>query len=182
MAQDYKTIETEIPVGGSYSGDIDRGNEYSYLKEEYDIVHHFIDKSERKETDVQEESLKEKTETESRNKFLWLDKNNYTTSLQRWKGYVVEVNDETFSAKLEDLSNEGTHEIGSFEIDEVHPDDRSLIEKGAIFYWSIVYEMDRGQVIKGSKIRFQRIVNWSVKNYDMAADFATHIKESIKTE
>lgn len=182
MAQDYKTIESKVPMEGSYSGDIGQENEYSYLKEKYDVTPYFIDESDRNETVVQGESVKEKTETESRNKFLWLDKNNYTTSLQRWKGYVTEVNKETFSAKLEDLTNKGTHEIASFDIAEVHPDDRSLIEKGAIFYWSIVYQMDRGQVIKGSKIRFQRIVNWSVKNYDAAADFATHIKESIKTE
>lgn len=181
MTTDFKTDESVKYKGSSLSEDIDQETKYSYLKEKYDVSPHFIDSNRSKET-IEEEFLKEKTKTESRNKFLWLDKNNYTTSLQRWKGYIQEVNEKTFSAKLEDLTNKGTYEIADFDIKDVHPDDHHLIEKGAIFYWSIVYQMDSGQVIKGSTIRFQRIVKWSGKNYDAAVDYASRIKDTIKTD
>lgn len=181
MVQDYKTIESD-KVESSYSGDLNQESEYSHLEEKYEVTPYFLEESDRNETNIDDKSIEEKTKTESRNKFLWLDKNNYTTTLQRWKGYVTEVNENTFSARLEDLTNKGTYEIAEFDIKDVHPDDRKLIEKGSIFYWSIVYQMDRGQVIKGSKIRFQRIVKWSGRNYDTAADFAAYIKKAVKTE
>lgn len=107
---------------------------------------------------------------------------NYSTTLQKWKGIVTEITESGFKAELEDQTNPGTKEVASFDLEEISPDDQKLIEIGAVFYWSIGYKNQNGQVTKESLIRFQRIADWKEKDYDAAADRASSIYESLNFE
>lgn len=96
--------------------------------------------------------------------------NNYFLSLQKWKGFVTKLNEQTFEVRLEDSTSQGTYEIAEFENREVSPGDRELLQIGAAFYWSIGYSYNGNQIEKKSVIRFQRLNNWSEEEYDEAID------------
>ena len=107
---------------------------------------------------------------------------NYSNNLQSWVGHVVEIKDLTFVAELDDLTNPGTKETAEIEFSSVSPDDCSLVELGAVFYWSIGAKMNRGQISKESIIRFQRVSAWEENEYDSAADRASDLFKSINFE
>lgn len=107
---------------------------------------------------------------------------NYSTTLQSWKGVVVEIKEDYFVAELDDLTNGGTKEIAEIELFSISPDDRKLASKGASFYWSIGYKMNNGQITKESIIRFQRIIDWDMEDFDQAADRAADLFENINFE
>lgn len=106
----------------------------------------------------------------------------YSKNIQKWKGHVISVEGDTFKAKLNDLIEKGTHEIGEFELAEVSQEDRSLVKNGAAFYWSLGYSLRGGQVTKESVIRFQRILIWDQEDYDEAEDRAEDLYNSISWE
>lgn len=105
----------------------------------------------------------------------------YSKNVQKWKGHIISVDGDTFTAKLYDLVQKGTYEIGEFERAEVSQEDRDLIEEGAAFYWSLGYSWREGQVTKESVIRFQRVL-WSQEDYDEAEDRAENLYNSISWE
>ncbi len=90
-------------------------------------------------------------------------------SLQKWQGIVTQIFKDSFYSDLINLTHEGFDEETEFSIEEVSPEDQSLIEVGAIFYWSIGYHHSySGQRTRMSQIRFKRMPNWSKKAIEMA--------------
>lgn len=87
------------------------------------------------------------------------DYKNYISKSQNWIGHVLSVNGDSFFAKLEDKNNPTTYETATFEIDEVSNGDLKLLKVGALFYWSVGYANQSGQVLKQSLLRFKRAVN-----------------------
>jgi hypothetical protein len=83
--------------------------------------------------------------------------------LQLWEGTVVQLIDNEFSAVLYDLTNPSHgDERATFSIEEVADPDRPLLAPGAIFYWSLGYEVVRSGTRKAvSEIRFRRLPAWS---------------------
>src|SRR5882672_1500921 len=63
-------------------------------------------------------------------------------SIQKWEGYVTEVQNGTFFARLTDVSGGGAEEEAEFAVSELSRDDLPLLEPGAGFYWSIGYQTD----------------------------------------
>ncbi len=65
------------------------------------------------------------------------------SSLQRWEGYVVEVHEEYFVARITDLDEE--HEDEEIEVmyTDISEDDMKLIRPGAIFNWHIGYSIQK---------------------------------------
>ena len=106
---------------------------------------------------------------------------NYQKKTQTWKGVVIEDYPDTFTAKLEDLGEDEitTFEIAEFDKQEVSPADLSLLSLGAVFYWSVGYDMRNGQITKVSDVRFQRLVNWSEEEFDRATDRAEYFLNNI---
>lgn len=106
---------------------------------------------------------------------------NYQKKTQRWKGVVIENNSDTFTAKLEDLNDEETttFEIAEFDRQEVSPADLGLLSLGAVFYWSVGYDVRNGQVTKVSDVRFQRLVSLNVEEFDIAMDKAEQFFNNI---
>jgi hypothetical protein len=75
---------------------------------------------------------------------------------QEWIGRVDEVRDETFLASLVTRSAPTEVEHAEIEIDEVAPDDRGRLRRGAVFYWVVGYRDEpHGQRLGVSSILFR---------------------------
>jgi len=107
---------------------------------------------------------------------------NHTQNTQRWIGYVVSKTDQKFKAKLEDISNPGTFEIGVFDIKDDAPDEQELIQVGAVFYLSVGYDVSRGTNVKQKLIRFQRLSEWTENDFNHVMDRADRIASNLQWE
>ncbi|HDG98847.1 MAG TPA: hypothetical protein ENG73_11885 [Desulfobacterales bacterium] len=103
-------------------------------------------------------------------------------SLQKWEGIVFKVLEDSFIARLTDLTEKGPDEEAEFAIDEVHEEDRSLIKEGAIFYWSIGYLETGGQRRRVSDIRFRRLPRWESKEIESARKEANRLRDILEWE
>ncbi len=100
------------------------------------------------------------------------------TSLQKWEGVVVNVHDNSFEARLIDLTANTPEEIAEIPLEEVSEDDFSLIEEGAVFYWNIGYrKMISGQRERVTFIRFRRLPLWQKGEIDAARQKADKLQE-----
>ena len=76
---------------------------------------------------------------------------------QKWEGYVLELGEETFYARLICIEGEGPDLEAEIELEAVNPTDRDLVQRGAYFYWSIGYLKRSSGTIRHSLIRFRRL-------------------------
>jgi hypothetical protein len=106
--------------------------------------------------------------------------NNYMCRSQNWVGHIIEITESEFTAKLIDKLDPTTYEIAQFEIDEVSQGDLGLLKMGALFYWSVGYANQNGQVSKQSLIRFKRSIDFTVQEFDSLIDKANEINASLK--
>lgn len=102
----------------------------------------------------------------------------YFKAIQKWEGKVVSLSTDTFRAILSPLVGERIEQEAEIYVQDVTPDERSLIEPGAIFYWSIGYlERPSGRV-RESVIRFRRLPTWT--NFEVTQvgkDLASYFTE-----
>lgn len=103
-------------------------------------------------------------------------------SLQKWKGYIEEIKESSFCARLDDITNGGTDEFVEIDFKDISPRDHKLIKLGAVFYWNIGYEEKRGQVSKKSIIRFQRVVKWDDKLLNDIGERTNYILNNLIIE
>jgi hypothetical protein len=100
----------------------------------------------------------------------------YFNAIQKWEGFVIEVTEDTFIARLTPIVGEGPDQEAEIYLDEVKPDDQSLIEPGAVFYWSIGY-LDRPSArLRASIIRFRRLPTWTKREIETARTKAARLK------
>lgn len=105
---------------------------------------------------------------------------NYISKSQKWIGHVTEISNDEFTAKLVDKNDtSSTYEIAQFDIDEVSKGDIDLLKVGALFYWSVGYANQNGQIIKQSLIRFKRVADISIEDFDGIIDNARELSNSI---
>lgn len=107
------------------------------------------------------------------------DTKNYFTKSQNWIGHVIEKTDSGFKAKLTDITNPGTFEIGEFENTEISEEDKEYINVGAAFYWSLGFANSNGQRKTESIIRFQRFSQWLQSDFDEVTDRANELFKKI---
>ncbi|MCK9613514.1 MAG: hypothetical protein M0R16_11590 [Bacteroidales bacterium] len=108
---------------------------------------------------------------------------NHTQNTQRWVGYIIEINERKFKAKLEDITAPGTFEIGTFDIhDKDLIDEKEMIQIGAVFYLSVGYDVSRGTFAKQKLIRFQRLTKLTESDFNNAIDRADRIASSLNWE
>jgi hypothetical protein len=100
--------------------------------------------------------------------------------VQNWQGIVLGIDDFHFKAKLIDITNGGTYEIAEFDIEDVSPEDRSLIGLGSLFYWSVGRAMENGQSVNRSDIRFQRLITLDESELDKISDDADVLFSNLK--
>ena len=104
---------------------------------------------------------------------------NYFTKSQNWVGQITELSDTEFTAKLIDKNDQTTFEVAQFDMDEISKGDMELIKLGAIFYWSVGFANQNGQISKQSLIRFKRSVALSISEFDYITDQASELSEKI---
>lgn len=99
--------------------------------------------------------------------------------LQLWEGYVSDINGDEFTATVCDRTNpDYPNEEVVFSIEEVTPDDRELLQKGAVFYWSIGYADSIGKPrSRESRIRFRRIPGWTQREIDSSRNKAKELAQ-----
>lgn len=98
---------------------------------------------------------------------------------QHWTGIVESIDNENFTAKLDDKTNKGTYEMATFEISEVSLSDRPLLAKGAVFYWSVGFATENGQIEKRSLLRFKRSVDFTEDDLDFINEKAKFYNNNI---
>jgi hypothetical protein len=80
---------------------------------------------------------------------------------QKWEGYVIKINNNSFTARLTDLMSGSSGEKAEFPLEKVSKDDLKLVVPGAIFYWFIGHK-ENG--IYTSILRFRRLpIYWSTR-------------------
>lgn len=101
--------------------------------------------------------------------------------LQKWEGIVEEIDEDYFSARVTDRTDETEDEYVEFDLEEIDPEDKDLLQKGAIFYWSIGYYTSQiGQRFRASEIRFRRLPAWSRKDLEEARNKASFLAQQLK--
>ena len=95
--------------------------------------------------------------------------------LQQWEGTVVEIDSHWMKVTLHSLTEfASTEEQATIELDEVPDADRSLVEVGAVFYWSISYRVEpQGQKTLTSNVRFRRLPAWTSTEVERAKRIAS---------
>jgi len=104
----------------------------------------------------------------------------YSRKTQSWKGIVTEVNEDSFSARLYDQTQNDTYEIGDFEIRVVSPEDKEYLKIGGIFYWSVGHFMENGTSINKSEIRFQRLILLTEEDINSAINESSTLFGQLK--
>jgi len=100
----------------------------------------------------------------------------YFKALQKWKGVVVEVRQDTFLAQLVSIDENSSQEAEIY-IEEVGQEDRTLIESGAVFYWTIGYLNKPSGTLGASIIRFRRLPTWTKRELEVADAKANDLRE-----
>lgn len=82
-------------------------------------------------------------------------------ALVKWEGQVISIGDDSFLARLTPLLDSGRVHQAEILLEEIAPEDRFLIQPGAIFYWSIGYLEQPSGRTRQSIIRFRRLPAWT---------------------
>jgi hypothetical protein len=100
-------------------------------------------------------------------------------AMQKWEGFVIEVKDDTFFARLTPIIGEGPDQEAEIYLSEVEPEDQPLIEPGAVFYWSIGYLDRPSGRLRASVIRFRRLPIWTERELEAARAEAVKLKSLL---
>jgi hypothetical protein len=102
---------------------------------------------------------------------------------QKWEGYVLAVQDDSFLARLVDLTSGEIDEEAEFLLDDVPTSDRDLVDVGAVFYWGIGY-LDKvdGQRLRSSSIRFRRLPAWTTEELEAARRKAEELEHFFASQ
>jgi len=86
------------------------------------------------------------------------------TALQEWDGYILEVTEDTFRARLIDLTNKTDSHVEEeveISLNELDDESQSRLSVGTLLRWSIGYQRARsGQKTRVSKIIIRRLPVW----------------------
>jgi len=103
---------------------------------------------------------------------------------QLWEGTVVECQNGSFVARVIDRTEpSNTDELVTFELDEVSPEDKKLVQPGASFYWTIGVERSpAGQIQNIDRVMFRRLPGWRASSVRDAEREAGSIAELLFSE
>lgn len=101
-------------------------------------------------------------------------------ALQMWEGFVLEVGEESFLARLVDLLDDAGDVEAEIYLEEISPMDRHRVIEGAVFYWSIGYLDTRsGQRKTESTINFRLLPTWGHGELERAREKARETRSEI---
>lgn len=102
--------------------------------------------------------------------------------LQEWEGYVVDVRQDGFTARLTDLTAAAAHEEEEAFIPmaEVADSDTELVAEGGVFRWVIGYERSpSGTKKRVSQIVFRRLPAVTQDDIEKGKAWARRIRQSL---
>jgi hypothetical protein len=101
--------------------------------------------------------------------------------LQEWEGFVSEIGIDSFTGLLVDLTakKKRPEEKMEFPISDLSEDDKSLLREGAIFRWSIGYQMQHGTKKRISQIVFRRLPAWTRSDFEASKRKVKEIAENV---
>jgi len=103
-------------------------------------------------------------------------------AIRSWEGFVIDLYQDYFSARITDLNEKEQDEDVEILLKDVSEDDKKLVMPGAIFYWHVGYENERGTVKRSSIIRFRRMPRWSSSDFKKARELETKIKKLFRED
>lgn len=101
--------------------------------------------------------------------------------LQKWEGTVIEIEEESFTAELNDITAKNPIEIAEILNSDVVEDDKALLKCGAIFYLEIGFSKSlQGTVTRGTHLRFRRLPAWTKKEIIRGKSLAVEISNELE--
>jgi hypothetical protein len=96
-----------------------------------------------------------------------------------WECTVVHIGAHSFTATLRSLRDPSDSEKeAEIPLEAVTPDDLELLQPGAIFYWTIGYDISpSGTRKRASEVRFRRLPAWTKKDVERIRSRATELFE-----
>lgn len=87
--------------------------------------------------------------------------------LQRFEGAVISVSARVFLAEICDVSdaNRADEEV-ELSMEELDDEDAQMVTRGAIFDWTIGFELLPGEKKRFSVIKFRRLPQWSERELE----------------
>ena len=105
--------------------------------------------------------------------------------LQEWEGYVTQIDEEVFYARLLDMTarKQVEQEEVKLPISDVSFDDLALLSAGAVFRWVIGYQREPGGTKKRvSQIVFRRMPRWTPNDFAAAKAEASRLFEALNPQ
>jgi len=105
--------------------------------------------------------------------------------LQEWEGYVTQIANDVFTARLTDLTAGDSlpTEETEFLISDVADSELDLLREGAIFRWIIGYRKEPyGSKFRFSEVVFRRLPQWTKEDLLLAEEHAENLLQSISWE
>jgi hypothetical protein len=101
--------------------------------------------------------------------------------LQEWEGQVQEVGERYFSARLVDLTQNGTEETEESELplDDLVEGDRALLIPGAVFRWIIGYRWEDGEKGRFTRVVIRRLPIWTEQEIKSADKEAAELHHAL---
>ncbi len=91
------------------------------------------------------------------------------TSLKKWRGVVLKIYEDCILCRLVDQDGNSPDEEAEILLSEISDEDLQLIDIGAVFYWSIGYQISpSGTRTRSSIIRFRRLPVWKCEELSEA--------------
>lgn len=104
-------------------------------------------------------------------------------TLQAWEGVITDVNANSFSAKLMDLTTNAPDEEADIDLADVSKDERSLVKTGAVFLLHVGYATSEGgQRSRTAILRFRRLPVWTETELSRAQISAQYHADNIRWE
>jgi len=100
--------------------------------------------------------------------------------LQKWDGVVLEVDDESFTAKLIDSDERLPDHDATFLRAELPKEEQGLIEPGAPFVWTLGYRKIGSTRERASVLYFRRLPPWDEREIVAAEPRAEELRECIE--
>ncbi len=114
--------------------------------------------------------------------FIPFDFKNYFKTLKKWVCVITKIDENVLIARAEEVGFGDTYEEVEFDLNDIPEDDSEFLVVGSVFYWSIGWEYRKGQKIKESIIRFQRLATWRQEDYDDAIELSKDLASNLNWE
>jgi len=101
--------------------------------------------------------------------------------LQEWEGYVLDIQEDLFTASLLDLTNkrEVPDEEAEFAISEIAEPDVEFLSIGAVFRWVLGYRIKPSGQSRESQIIFRRMPKWNLESKARADRNAERLMKTL---